>query len=323
MTTPLEDLIVEASGLMGDLEAYVIAGSNASWLLVANAANSQLTFRGKQTGSLTAASLTAEALQSALEGLPTIDDDNVLVVGETGGGWVVTLQGALANKQQPVGALSGTGVEITVLSLGAPSTIGDIPVGVWYQAIANGLRDLSRYAPLEKSLTLEIASGDLAKTLPDDFIAPVEKSFNRAVNPCNYAYTWRSFVFTLQSATSAASDLPTYLNPGPSIFQSATQFRFLDDGEGKKRLAWNLAAQSAKTLDFDYLAQHQVTDELITVPDSKRDLLLLLVCKYACRAMARNLAGDKLLNPHYTKLAKDFGDDYENRTRFTPIGIAG
>lgn len=202
---------------------------------------------------------------------------------------------------------------------GAP----DVPDEVWKSVLPNALRDFSRYSPLRKLLELQIASGDLLKALPADFISVEVESFNRAVNPLNSPYTWRGFVFALQSTTSAASDLPSYFSPTSVIFQPGTCFRFLDDGSGGKRLAWNPAAAQATTLAFDYQAKHAVTDEVITVPDAERDLLLLLMCKYACRALARQLAGDKNLKKHYSELAGEFGHDYENRTRFAPIGVAG
>jgi hypothetical protein len=202
----------------------------------------------------------------------------------------------------------------------------DVPQKVWDSVIPQALRDFSRYSPRLLPLTIAIEANALTVDLPAGFIEIDVTSFNRAINTRNLPYSYRSFVYVLNSTTSASSDLPSYF----STFNPQTSYRFADGGANGKQLIMDPVPAQASTLKCLYNASHILTepsddDEVgsISVPDDKRDLLLLKMCALACRALARQLAGDKYLQPHYTRLAADFNEDYENRTRFVPVGFAG
>jgi hypothetical protein len=206
----------------------------------------------------------------------------------------------------------------------------DVPEEVWNSAIKQALRDLSRYSSQLLPITIEIAANESAVDLPVGFIEVDIASFNRAINPKNLPFTWRSFVYVLQSQTSASSDLPSYFNRSPMGIEAQSSFRFCDGGANGKQLIVDPVPQAAQAIKCLYLAAHTLTEATedepngaLSVPDDKRDLLLLLMCRFACRALSRHLAGDKYLMKHYAEISEDFGRDYENRTRFAPVGIAG
>lgn len=79
----------------------VKVGNEAQILTPSGSGTFTVTFGGQVTGALTAATLTAAALQTALTGLTSIGAGNVSVAGATGGPWTVTFQGALAGQNVP------------------------------------------------------------------------------------------------------------------------------------------------------------------------------------------------------------------------------
>ncbi len=78
--------------------ALVKVGNEVQILTPSGSGTFTVTFGGQTTGALTASTLTAAALQTALTGLTSIGASNVSVAGSTGGPWTVTFQGALAGQ---------------------------------------------------------------------------------------------------------------------------------------------------------------------------------------------------------------------------------
>lgn len=207
--------------------------------------------------------------------------------------------------------------------LGDDANNSDVSQSIWDSSIASALRDLSRYSPLRKLLTLNLTEGQTQADLPADFLEVDTQSFDAAIRPQPPASTFDNYVFALQSSTAAASDFPGVFAPMLKMFADQTRFEFLDDGSGGRVLNVSPGPIETVTLEFVYLARHSLDDSVDTVPDSLRDLLLLKVCEYACRALSRLLAGDATLNPQYKSMADEFSQEFEARTRFRPKGIAG
>jgi hypothetical protein len=194
---------------------------------------------------------------------------------------------------------------------------------VWDSAFTNAARDLTRWQPLRKlTPTITVQTGDTSATLPSDFIEIDEDSFNRAVNPSSLGFSYSSYVFTLASMNAASGGFGL-LGATGQPFPLGTRFEFTDDGAGGKLFTWDQPVQLQWDIQFAYLARHSVTDTVSTLPEDIKDLFLLKACKYACQALARQLAGDKYLNGHYKDLAAGFEEDFIERTRFRPIGRAG
>jgi hypothetical protein len=83
-----------------------LTASSTKWTVTPNCTSFTLTFGAQTTSSLTAATLTAAALQTALQTLSSIGAHNCLVTGPTGGPFSITLYGSMAN--QTAGALTST-----------------------------------------------------------------------------------------------------------------------------------------------------------------------------------------------------------------------
>ena len=194
---------------------------------------------------------------------------------------------------------------------------------IWDSAINGAARDLSRYAPLRKLIpVITVNKGDLSAPLPSDFLEIDVQSFNSAINPLNYANSYNAFIFSLSSISSASGGFG-FFSGTDQPFQPGTNFEFTDDGAGGKLFTWDQPVQLEWQIQFACYAQHSVTDAGSTVPEQLKDVFLLKVCEYACRALSRQLAGDRYLNEQYGKLADGFCEEFENRTKFRPSGRAG
>jgi hypothetical protein len=317
-TGPIASLIQELQGMLYDLGT----GVGDTWTLSVGTATSftlTVTTTGpggssQVTGSITAAGLTAGAIQSALEALSNVGS-NVLVTGS--GPYGIQFTGPLAGQANVV-SISPSGGSAAV-----DTADQDVPLQVWYSVIPNALRSFGRGQPLFKPFTIDVVDGDRQETLPSDFLDFDYFSLMLSAYPKGLDFTYRSYIFALMSTTGASSDLSSATYGVPYPFATWTQFNVVDDGMGGKILTFAPAAIKTWALHGQYYATQALDTLNNTVPDSKRDLLVFRCCDLACRALARLLAGNQKLFDAYMRMGYYWKEQYEEKTKFRPLGMIG
>jgi hypothetical protein len=227
---------------------------------------------------------------------------------------------------------------------GAPPEVPDIPEKVWEAVLPAALADYSPWYPLRRLAEVEVTAQSIDAVLPADFMSPDPDSFNAAVNPNGFVYSFSEVHFEIGLAqarpTNAMGSLdrftgvpgslgiytPPY-SPSPAAsvgipFSPGTRFDFTDDGQGGKKMLITPAAGTAGTLRFIYNALHKVTTttndqqqavEVFTVPAESRQVLLYRLCQLALIAMARQLAGGEE-EKSFKRLAGDFKEMFDEKT---------
>jgi hypothetical protein len=200
----------------------------------------------------------------------------------------------------------------------------DVDDRIWATCIANAMQEMGIYSPLRRQTdVLNVSQGQTVITLPTDFLAPDIQSFNSAVNPSAALFSYRSFIYTLESTTSAASDLPAYFSASPTPFNRMSVFEFTDDGTGGKILTVEPGALQPTTIQFLYFSSIPLTDAVSGLTPSSRPQALYRATEQACVALAALFAGDRVLHANWLRLADRFRQEFEKRTRFRPVGYAG
>jgi hypothetical protein len=208
----------------------------------------------------------------------------------------------------------------------------DLPAATWTSIVNQSLRQFTKYHPLHKTTELIITTNDTQAELPSDFYALDYQTVMKAAFPVGAEISYRSYIFALMSVTGAASNLDSAFYGVPYPFATNTQFDVVEDGMGNHFLTFNPAAIKDWIMNFLYLGEHQLIDAAVgppaiaavnTVPDVKRDLLIFKAAELACKALARKLVGDKYLAPQYMEQAASWKADFDERTRFAGIGMAG
>jgi hypothetical protein len=192
---------------------------------------------------------------------------------------------------------------------------------VWAKAVPNALIDLSKYKPMKKRFDLAVISGQELIDLPVDFVTLDQKDLNIRLEKYRCKIVLRDQVFALEWLTAASSSVLAYTSSSP--FAKDSTLQVIDDGTGKRQLWLEPAPVGSVTIKTLYLARHQVTDTLNTLPEDLRELALQKTCYFACIALAVLVAGDKEICDKMKELAEHFNAEYEKSTRFVPFGMTG
>jgi len=211
----------------------------------------------------------------------------------------------------------------------------DIPVEVWNAALPMALMELSRWKPLVKQTTMVVNTGDASMALPADFMSINIDSFDDAKAVNNRDFTYEAALFSFDTTIAAATGVPNYFGSIAKPFADGTRFDIVDDGQGGKLMAFTPTAQTNASLTFLYNAYQQVADQVVdpgsgniitpainTIPFDCQDAFVLALCQFGCMVQSVNTIGDTALSTRFEKLSDKFEGRFNERTRWSPFGMA-
>ena len=259
------NIVQSALGMTGGTLAWQVSQTTGVTLSLTFASidpNTGATADTEATGYLGIATLDGPTLQTALAGLANIGAGNVSVTGSAGGPWIVTLVGALAGSQQPIGALTGSvtgaGATITIVpfnqttptpgsdqgsNLTAATATFTAALDTYNTAVTSVQSDVADAANQVASMNTGVA-GPLAAVnvtiatggTPDCAAADIESGINAAVNGMisNLNTILTTLAGTLEAMKTAHQSLISAVN----TFQSV-QLQAVSDTEAQKAALTN------------------------------------------------------------------------------------